>query len=174
MGPSAGDRPAGGQGQGPGPGPAKGPTPGGEKKIIIQSDEGWKADAQREKERLQEKAKEDEQARRAAAMPPPTFLTLASDLGFQAMFAMGLAEIEGAGRRIDLPSARYAIDLLGMLEEKTKGNLTAEEAATLKDLLQNLRLAFTQVARAAVAAAAEARAAGGPGGIPDLGAGKKP
>jgi hypothetical protein len=45
--------------------------------------------------------------------------------------------------------ARQTIDILAMLEEKTRGNLTAEEARFLRDLLADLRLRFVERSRAA-------------------------
>jgi hypothetical protein len=48
---------------------------------------------------------------------------------------------------LDLDAAKYAIDLLAVLEEKTKGNLDATELATLREVLHNLRLLFVHVAR---------------------------
>jgi hypothetical protein len=47
---------------------------------------------------------------------------------------------------IDLMGSRFAIDLLGVLEEKTKGNLTPEEASELKEVLSELRQRFVQIA----------------------------
>ena len=44
----------------------------------------------------------------------------------------------------DLDQARFAIDLLGMLQEKTEGNRTAEESAVLEEVLSTLRMAFVR------------------------------
>ena len=154
--PPGGGAPGGAGGTG-----AKGEA--GEKKLIIPGgDDSWKAEAQREKERIQQKAREEEEK----ALPPPSFLAFMSDLGLQAMLALGLAEIKGAGGpRFDLPAARYTIDLLGILEEKTKGNLTAEESRHLKDLLQNLRITYTRLAALAGGKAPPEDARGGGSGI---------
>ncbi|NLT77296.1 MAG: DUF1844 domain-containing protein, partial [Planctomycetes bacterium] len=46
----------------------------------------------------------------------------------------------------DLEMARYNIDMLEVLEAKTKGNLTAEEAQVLKNTLSELRMGFVQIA----------------------------
>jgi hypothetical protein len=46
----------------------------------------------------------------------------------------------------DLPHARHSIDLLAMLEEKTKGNLTLEEQRMLENGLTELRFRYVQVA----------------------------
>ena len=45
---------------------------------------------------------------------------------------------------MDLPAAREVIDLLGMLQEKTRGNLGAEEQHLLETWLYQLRMAFTE------------------------------
>jgi len=49
-------------------------------------------------------------------------------------------------REPDLEMARYNIDMLEVLEAKTKGNLTAEEAQVLKNTLSELRMGFVQIA----------------------------
>jgi uncharacterized protein DUF1844 len=126
----------------PGQGPAK---QGDEKKIFVKSDESWKAEAQREKERLQKKAAAEEAQRN---LPPPSIMTFIGDLGMQAMLALGLMELKGAGGpKRDLPAARYTIDLLGVLKDKTRGNLTPDEQAHLDQLLTNLRIAFAKTAK---------------------------
>jgi len=51
-------------------------------------------------------------------------------------------------RRSDLPAAAQMIDVLTMLEEKTRGNLSAEEQSTLEQLLYELRLRYVQARQA--------------------------
>ncbi len=48
---------------------------------------------------------------------------------------------------IDLPNAKYSIDILGILQEKTKGNLTPEESEYLSNLLRDLRMEFVTVSK---------------------------
>ena len=55
---------------------------------------------------------------------------------------------QGAEPKIDLPMAKFNIDMLGVVEEKTKGNLTDEEKEMLDSTLQQLRMAFVQVTQA--------------------------
>lgn len=43
---------------------------------------------------------------------------------------------------VDLPNAKYSIDILGILQEKTKGNLTPEESEYLSNLLRDLRMEY--------------------------------
>ena len=49
------------------------------------------------------------------------------------------------GTGVDLPNAKYSIDILGILEEKTKGNLSPEEAEYLSNLLRDLRMEYVAV-----------------------------
>lgn len=126
----------------------------------LQIDTDWKAQAQAEKQRLaqQAKARAQQQAGTAEAgaaagaggLPAANFLTLISTLATQALFAMGTVADPRTGQRYqNLDLARHHIDLLGVLEEKTKGNLTEEEAATLATTLYELRTRYVQMASAA-------------------------
>jgi len=74
------------------------------------------------------------------------FETLVSYLSTTAMFQLGLLPGPG-GERIptDLPNARRTIDLLEVLQEKTQGNLTPDEARLLDDILYELRLSFVEM-----------------------------
>jgi hypothetical protein len=56
--------------------------------------------------------------------------------------------VSGEQEEPDLASARQMIDILTMLEEKTRGNLTAEERTVLEQVLYELRMRFVQVATA--------------------------
>jgi len=121
-----------------------------EKKIIV--DEDWKAEAQKEKEILaaqeeaeKEKAQEEKQAR--GPLPQGNFAALISMLTTQALFALGLLHVKGQKEREpDLELAKYNIDMLETLEEKTKGNLTREEEAVLSNTLNELRMGYVKVA----------------------------
>ncbi len=121
------------------------------KKIIV--DEDWKQQAQREKEILaaqeqEEKKKEAEEGpRRGGPLPEGSLTALISMLTTQTLFALGFLQIKGEeGREPDLDLARYNIELLAALEEKTKGNLTPEEQQLLKNTLSDLRMGFVSVA----------------------------
>ena len=120
-----------------------------EKKLII--DEDWKQQAQREKEVLaaQEEAQKQEEQEEDAHGPLPegNFAALISMLTTQALFALGLLQIKGQKeRKPDLELARYNIDMLETLEQKTKGNLTKEEQAVLANTLSELRMGYVKVA----------------------------
>jgi hypothetical protein len=121
-----------------------------EKKIIV--DEDWKAEAQREKEILaaQEEAEkkmtpEEKQAR--GPLPQGNFAALISMLTTQALFALGLLQVKKQEKREpDLELAKYNIDMLETLEEKTKGNLSKEEETVLANTLNELRMGYVKVA----------------------------
>ncbi len=121
-----------------------------EKKIIV--DEDWKEEAQREKEKLAEqeaveKKKEEEEKKEPVKLPPGDFAALISTLATQALYAMGMLEVEeGQKKAPNLEMARYNIDMLATLQEKTKGNLTEQETAVLESTLSQVRMAFVKVA----------------------------
>ena len=121
-----------------------------EKKIII--DEDWKQQAQKEKEILaaqEEAEKKDERQQEPSHGPLPegNFAALVSMLTTQALFALGLLKIKGQEeRKPDLEMAKYNIDMLQVLEEKTRGNLTEEEEAVLVNTLSELRMGYVKIA----------------------------
>jgi len=123
-----------------------------EKKIII--DEDWKKEAQREKEvvaaqEAEEKTQETAESQRPGGpLPEGSLAALISMLATQALFSMGLLQIRGEEEREpDLDLARYNIDMLETLSEKTKGNLTPEEQQILKNTLSELRMGYVHVAK---------------------------
>jgi hypothetical protein len=81
------------------------------------------------------------------AMPPATFEFLVFSLRTQAEMNMGLYHFGKDDDRPepDLEVARHSIDLLGVLQEKTKGNLSLEEERLLNNSLTELRFRFVQV-----------------------------
>ena len=126
-----------------------------EKKII--GDEDWKQEAQQEKEVLaakeetekkEDKEQDQEQEPQARGpLPEGNLAALISMLATQALFALGLLHIKGQeGREPDLEMAKYNIDMLDVLVEKTKGNLTDEEEQVLSTTLSELRMGFVKVA----------------------------
>ncbi|MCD4831646.1 MAG: DUF1844 domain-containing protein [Anaerohalosphaeraceae bacterium] len=122
-----------------------------DKKIIV--DEDWKQKAQKEKETLKEKEEEQGKAetpaetKDARKLPQGNLSSLLSMLATQAMFAMGLIGEEGTEPKKDMQLAKFQIDILESLEEKTKGNLTDEEEKMLKDILSQLRMTFVSMSK---------------------------
>lgn len=79
-------------------------------------------------------------------MPPANFEFLVESILMQAQMQLGLLQMEGEEEpEANLPLALHSIDLLGMLQEKTRGNLTAEEQRLLENGLTELRFRFVQV-----------------------------
>lgn len=79
-------------------------------------------------------------------LPPATFEFLVFSLKMQAEIRLGLLKLgEEQDDAPDLPAARHAIDMLGMLAEKTKGNLSVEEQRLIENSLTELRFRFVQV-----------------------------
>jgi hypothetical protein len=77
-----------------------------------------------------------------------TFERFLASLYMSAMFQLGLMHEEGGQPRVDLLSARQTIDTIGLLAEKTKGNLTAAEENFLQHSLYELRMAYVEVTNA--------------------------
>jgi len=121
-----------------------------EKKIIV--DEDWKQEAQKEKEILaaqEEAEKKEKQQEKTSRGPLPegNFAALISMLATQALFALGLLQVKGQEeRKPDLELAKYNIDMLSVLEEKTGGNLSKEEEIVLANTLNELRMGYVKVA----------------------------
>ena len=148
-----------------------------EPKLHVDAD--WKAQAQAEKQRLREQAERARAQQQAEASPSPprdaaarstasqggsaaagggareaSFSTLVSTMATQALFAMGAIADPSTGQRYqNLDLARHHIDMLGVMEDKTKGNLTDEEATTLASTLYELRSRYVQLAQASRQAA---------------------
>jgi hypothetical protein len=81
------------------------------------------------------------------AQPPIKFEHLVQQLYLSALMQMGAATPEGQRPRVDIIGARQSIDLLVVVEEKTKGNLTANEARMLDTVLFELRMTFLELTK---------------------------
>jgi hypothetical protein len=77
--------------------------------------------------------------------PPITFENLVQQFYVSAMIQMGAGAQEGQRPRVDILGARTTIDLLGVLAEKTRGNLTTAEDNTLQTVLFEVRMAFLEL-----------------------------
>jgi hypothetical protein len=145
-------------------------------------------------------AEENDQARRAYEMtadrldtairsanpgmdhpPAMTFEQLVQSIYMTAMMQLGAATPEGQQPQVDILGARQSIDMLGILFEKTTGNLTTEETRLLDSALFELRMAFLEITQALARSAAAKAPAGtrpgprgtGPGGTGPAGTGPR-
>ncbi len=139
-------------------------------KIIV--DDDWKSRAQAEKEQLQRESEAKQQPAEPSPseptspapepeahepLPPASFSVLVMSLATQALASMG--QIPGADGKpvVELDHAKHFIDTLGILDEKTKGNLTPHESAMLTKALHELRLLFVAVGKQHAAANKEVK-----------------
>ncbi len=110
---------------------------------------------QKEKEDRAEPPKEDAETRKAEEEPSPedvtedfqlpeiNFATFIFSLNSSGLVQLGIIEDPATGKKTkNLAIAKQTIDILGMLEEKTKGNLTKDEESMLKNILFDLRMIY--------------------------------
>lgn len=138
-------------------------------KIIVDSD--WKSQAQAEKEKLAEQEATSKPAKGGPdALPPADFRGLVGMLATQAVMYMGGLADRTTGQAIFDPEySKHMIDLLGVLDEKTKGNLSAEESKDLTDVLRELRARFVELSEFVAKGGGGAAGMGGMGGAPGAG-----
>lgn len=83
-----------------------------------------------------------------ASLPHVDFSTFVLSLSHSALMHLGDAPDPDTGRIApDLALARQTIDLIGMLEEKTKGNLSGEEERLLGQILYDLRMRLVELSK---------------------------
>jgi hypothetical protein len=119
----------------------------------LHTDEGWKRAVAEEKRRLRE---QEEQRRSpveagAHARPPgqPTIQALMAGLYTQTLMALGELEnpVTGA-KNAEMGEAAFLIDTIAMLQEKTRGNLTADESSYVQNVLTDLRMRYVRATQA--------------------------
>ena len=122
---------------------------------IKKVDEDWKRRAQVEKEQDAVKVGEAKAAAgapggaapNADAKPSPQFAGLVESLASQALMFMGAMRDPMTGQVMqDLHQAQAMIEMLQMLEQKTKGNLVPQEQEMLKQVLDEVRMHFVRLA----------------------------
>jgi hypothetical protein len=80
------------------------------------------------------------------ALPKAEFRSLMGILAQQAIMGLGVMADQQTGRVVvDLEGSRFSIDLLDVLEQKTRGNLSKDEADELKQILAELRSRYVQI-----------------------------
>lgn len=125
-----------------------------EKKIII--DEDWKSQVAAEKEAALHTPAADaagpvgqDADDFGGELPEASFELLISTFVTEAMVALGQFPHPGTGQiEADPGHAKFAIDMLEVIAEKTKGNLNPMEEQGIKDILHQLRMAFVAVTQA--------------------------
>ncbi len=141
-----------------------------EEQPSLQIDTDWKKQAQEEKRRLAEQAAKSAPVPTLAAtpispgaaaagaatpgsrrsgqreLPPPSIASLVQSLMTQILFYLGEIATSGGQAGVDLDMAKHQLDTLGVLEEKTKNNLTEQEKALMDAALYETRSRFISVA----------------------------
>jgi hypothetical protein len=162
------------------PVPTGGPPATGAGSSGLEVDSDWKRQAQAEKERLASQETKasglhSKGSRGRRELPPADFQGLMETMVAQALLYLGAIPDPTTGRAIvSLEHARYQIDLLGVLEQKTKGNLSEEESKILAETLTALRMQYVEVSKVVAEMMAEQRAKSASGGGPAAGLGGGP
>ncbi|HOV86196.1 MAG TPA: DUF1844 domain-containing protein [Syntrophobacteraceae bacterium] len=107
-------------------------------------DEGREKEDARAKDEFDKVSRDDRQGEKAA-LPEVTLSAFIFSLSSSALVHLGeIPEPDTKATRVDLPMARQIIDTLGLLQEKTRGNLDPNEDRLLKSVLYDLRLRYVQ------------------------------
>jgi len=97
---------------------------------------------------VSEEAEEDtvpEEAEEDIQLPEINFATFIFSLNSSVLVHLGLINDPATGKKVkNLAIAKQTIDILGMLEEKTQGNLTEDEESMLKNILYDLRMIYVK------------------------------
>ncbi len=123
--------------------------------IEIVGDDDWKdrvkaedakLDAETETEDKESTLSDEEQLELdMEKIPPATFPMLVQMFSTQAMVSLGVIPSPDGKAQQQLPLAKHFIDLLGVLDEKCKGNMTPDEEKLLEQSLYELRNAYVQL-----------------------------
>lgn len=125
-------------------------------KIIV--DDDWKSQARAEKEKLKETAPPQPAGEQGRLPDKVDFDHLLEVLVTQSLMYMGgFPDPQTGQAMVALDLAKFHIDLLGVVEEKTKGNLSDEEHERLTGVLSELRARFVEISQAVAKAAAEGK-----------------
>ena len=125
-----------------------------DRRIFAEKDEDVKnkeAKNEPSKQEAKEEAKEEsfsaeeQKTEPKINLPEINFATFIISLNASALLHLGAMEDPASGKKVkNLPIGKQTIDILGMLEEKTKGNLSKEEENLLKNILYDLRMIYVK------------------------------
>jgi hypothetical protein len=129
-----------------------------DKRIFAEEDKEKKKEdekAEPSKEEAEDQVPEEEAVKEEAEkeadekdypLPVINFSTFIFSLNSSALMQLGIIDDPASGKKIkNLPLAKQTIDILGMLEEKTRGNLTEDEENMLKNILYDLRMVYVKM-----------------------------
>lgn len=124
--------------------------------IEIVGDDDWKDRVKAEDKKLDDELERQQSGEGSEAadhidpgqIPKASFPMLVQMFATQAMVALGVIPAPDGKSTQQLGLAKHFIDLLGVLEDKCRGNLDAAEEKLLEQSLHELRLAYVQISRA--------------------------
>ncbi len=112
-----------------------------DRRIFAEESEEEKKEPPKQETKEEEKEGKEPQA----PLPEINFATFIVSLNASALLHLGVMEDPIAGKKVkNLSMGKQTIDILGMLEEKTKGNLSKEEENLLKNILYDLRIIYVK------------------------------
>ena len=115
-----------------------------DRRIFAEESEEEKKEPPKQETKEEEK-EEKEEKEPQAPLPEINFATFIVSLNASALLHLGVMEDPIAGKKVkNLSMGKQTIDILGMLEEKTKGNLSKEEENLLKNILYDLRIIYVK------------------------------
>ena len=110
---------------------------------VKKEDKDWK-------EKVVEDKKKDEVKKEEFKMPPMevNFMMFITSLSMQAMMSLGIYPNPVTKKEEkNLDAAKYTVDTIAMLQEKTKGNLTSEESRLIDNILYDLRMKYIEAGK---------------------------
>ena len=114
----------------------------------VVEDEAVSDNEPKQENELAEQSAEPMETAGASGAPPVDFSTFVLSLASGAAYHMGGFQDPVSGKTsIDLGLAKQSIDILAMMDEKTKGNLTKEEANLISHSLYDLRMKFVEASK---------------------------
>jgi hypothetical protein len=119
--------------------------PGGKTNESDQGKAGEQASEKVQTDKLAGKDASDKKPDDETQLPEINFVTFVLSLNASALVNLGMVEDPASHTKIkNLALAKQTIDILGMLEEKTRGNLSADEENLINHILYELRLIFVK------------------------------
>jgi hypothetical protein len=126
-----------------------------EKGFVIKDRRTFDKEGELKEEKAQEPAPEKEKQQKQKAveeerlpLPEVNFNSLIFSLSSSAFFNLGeIADPQTGQKQKDLPMAKHSIDIIAMLQEKTKGNLNDEEAKFIDNILAELRIRYVKAVK---------------------------
>lgn len=109
---------------------------------------GKEGEEKEEGKETKKEGKSEERREEPPPLPPVDFSTFIYSLATSVLFHLGdISDPKTSKKEKNLPMAKHTIDTIGMLKEKTKGNLTNEEARLIDELLYTLRMRYLKETR---------------------------